>query len=207
MANSGVGQSNFTVPHDLISMSIFITKELFIGILIGYSAGLIFVAIQIGGQLLSMQMGLTIAEALDPVTKQQVPIIGQFYLFIASMSFIYINGHHWLFTTVIDSYNTIPIGLNFDFTSGMVEKLLFFIGQLFTIAFGIVIPIFGLLFVIDIALAFIARMMPQMNIFMVSLPLKIYVGLGLMIISLTTISTYLSGLIGNMLENLKTIFM
>jgi flagellar biosynthetic protein FliR len=85
--------SNFQMPHDIISMSILMFKELFVGILIGFSANLIFIGIQIGGQLLSMQMGLAVAEALDPVTKQQVPIIGQFYLFTASTLFIFLNGH------------------------------------------------------------------------------------------------------------------
>jgi flagellar biosynthetic protein FliR len=198
--------ANFQIPHDLVSLSFLMFKELLVGILIGFSANLIFIGIQIGGQLLSIQMGLAVAEALDPVTKQNVPIIGQFYLFTASLLFIYLNGHHYLFATVYNSYHTIPIGLNFEFTADIVQKLLFFTSQLFSIAFAIIMPIFGLLFVIDLALAFISKMMPQMNIFMVGLPIKIYLGIVLMSLFITTTAAYLSGLIQTLLENLKNIF-
>lgn len=194
------------LPHDLISLTAMVLKETLIGVLIGFSANLIFIGIQIGGQLLSMQMGLAVAEALDPVTKQNVPIIGQFYLFTASLLFIYLNGHHYLFATIYNSYHSIPIGLSFEFTSEIVQKLLFFTSQLFTIAFSIIMPIFGLLFVIDLALAFISKMMPQMNIFMVGLPLKIYLGIVLMSMFITTTAAYLSGLMQSLLENLRSIF-
>lgn len=198
--------SNFQMPHDMISMSVLIFKEILIGVLIGFSANLIFVGIQIGGQLLSIQMGLAVAEALDPVTKQHVPIIGQFYLFTASMLFIFLNGHQWLFSSVYSSYHSIPIGLNFEFTAEVVQKILYFTSQLFNIAFSIIMPIFGLLFIIDIALAFISKMMPQMNIFMVGLPLKIYLGIILMSTFLVTTAGYLSGMIKMLLENLRSIF-
>ncbi|MFH0702911.1 MAG: flagellar biosynthetic protein FliR [bacterium] len=198
--------SLFQMPNDLITMSIMIFKELFVGILIGFCAELIFIGIQIGGQLLSIQMGLAIANALDPVTKQQVPVVGQFYLFMASMVFIYLNGHHWLFSCVSESYNTIPIGINFEFVTNIVPKILYFTSQLFAIAFNLTIPIFGMLFIIDIALALVSKIMPQMNIFMVGLPLKIYVGLALMGFFMSTTAVYLTGLMGNMLNSLKNIF-
>lgn len=198
--------SNFQVPHDLVTMGLLVFKELFVGILIGFCAGIIFVGIQIGGQLLSLQMGLTIAEAMDPVTKQHVPIIGQYYLFTASLVFIYLNGYQWLFNAVYDSYKTIPISLNFEFTTQIVDKILIFIGQLFPIAFGIIMPIFALLFITDIALALVSKMMPQMNIFMVGLPLKIYVGLFFMAIYIIPTASYLSGLIQTLLDNMGSIF-
>ena len=187
-------------------MSILVFKEVFVGILIGFCGSLIFVGIQIGGQLISMEMGLTIADTVDPVTRQSTPVIGQIYLYTASVIFIAINGHHLLFSTVYDSYHSIPIGLNFDFSSEIFQKILFFTSQLFSIAFRLIIPLFGVLFVIDVALAFTSKMMPQMNIFMVSIPLKIYIGLSLMIFFMTTSAVFISGLIQSLLEYIKNIF-
>lgn len=198
--------TDLPIPHNMLSMSLMVFKELCIGVLIGFCAQLIFVGIQIGGQLLSIQMGLAIAEALDPVTKQHVPVVGQFYLFMASLVFIFINGHNWLFTSIYSSYLTIPLGLSFDFSTDLTQKVLIFTSQLFSIAFGIIMPIFIFLFVIDIALAFLSKIMPQMNIFMVSLPLKILLGIALMCIFLPSTSIYLSSLITSLLESLKGIF-
>ena len=90
---------------------------------------------------------------------------------------------------------------------GLAPKILVFTSQLFTIAFGIIMPIFGMLFITDIAFAFASKMMPQMNIFMVSIPLKIYVGIVFMSLFMTTIATYMSGLIQSLLDSMKNIFM
>ncbi len=198
--------SNFAVPTNLIMLFLMLFKELFIGILVGFCAQLIFIGIQIGGQLLSIQMGLAIAETLDPVTRQRTPVVGQLYLFTASMIFIFLNGHHQLFQSIYGSYSAIPIGINFDITNKLVENILYFTSQLFPIAFAVVMPIFGLLFITDIALAFVSKIMPQMNIFMVSLPLKIYIGLLCVALFMSTTAVYMTGLLSNMLKNLETIF-
>ena len=198
--------SGFVIPTDLVSLSILLFKELMVGIMIGFCASLIFTGIQIGGQILSIQMGLAIANALDPVTKQQVPIVGQFYLFLASLIFISINGHQWLFSTIHESYMSIPVGLNFDFSFQMTEQIVYFATQLFAVAFSIIIPIFGILFIITLLMGFMAKLMPQMNIFMVVMPLKIYIGLALVTMLMPPTSAFLIKLIKNMLMDLHGIF-
>lgn len=197
---------SFELPNDLILLSSLLFKELLIGVMIGFCASLIFTGIQIGGQILSIQMGLAIANALDPVTKQQVPIVGQFYLFMASMVFIYLNGHLWLFSTVQASYTSIPAGLNFDFTSQLTGQIIYFASQLFVIAFSIIMPIFQVLFITTILMGFMAKVMPQMNIFMVAMPMKIYVGLALVSMLMLPTMSYLMRLISQTLETLRGIF-
>ncbi len=198
---------NFAVPTDLIMLTTLLLKELLVGIMIGFSASLIFIGIQMGGHLLSVQMGLAIARALDPVTGVQAAIVGQFYLFIASMIFIYVNGHQWLFSAIHESFVSIPVGLNFEFAGPIIEKIIFFFSQLFVSAFSLVMPIFQILLLITILMGFIAKIMPQMNIFMVAMPFKIYVGLSLLAILLPPTSIYLMHFIKNMLTDLNGIFM
>lgn len=201
-----INNSSIAVPTSLLALSVVMAKEILIGMLIGFCAGLIFVAIQMAGQLLSIQIGLAVSNVLDPVTKQQVPVLGQLYLFLASLIFIYVNGHQWLFTSVYDSYHVIPIGYEFVLSGAIVERIIYFTSQIFTIAFGIIIPIYGVLFIADVTMGFISKAMPQMNIFMVALPCKIYVGLVLMVTFLMSTSVYLSGLIKNLLQNISSIF-
>ena len=71
---------------DMPSLIVLMIKELVIGAMIGFAANLIFMAVQMSGQLLSMQMGLAISNILDPMTQESAPVIGQFYLFIASFT-------------------------------------------------------------------------------------------------------------------------
>jgi len=198
--------TEYVVPHDMISLSILIFKEMAVGLLIGFAASLIFTAVEIGGQILSIQMGLAIANALDPVTKQHTPIVGQFYLFMSSIVFISLNGAQWLFSTVYDSYKSIPIGMGFSFSSSITEQLLYFSGQLFVIAFSIIIPVFSILFIKTILIGIISKIMPQMNIFMISIPSQICVGLVLMLLLMPSTTIYLSKLFNELLTNINNIF-
>lgn len=202
-----VSHSNgFVAPTNLIWLTLLIAKEIFIGLLIGFCSGLVFSAIQMSGHFLSIQTGLAVSNVLDPVTKNQSPAMGQFYLFLAGMAFLYINGHQWLFTSVFDSYNTIPVSLNFQLSGPMVDQIIYMTSQLFSISFGLIMPIYSVLFVADICLGFVSKMMPQMNIFMVALPFKIYLGLFLMILFMTPTSVYMTNLIRNFLQNILSIF-
>jgi len=201
-----IQNSSYIIPDDMISLSILLFKETAVGLLIGFSASLIFTAVEIGGQILSIQMGLAIANALDPVTKQHTPIVGQFYLFISSIVFITLNGPQWLFSTIYDSYTSIPIGMDFSFSAKITEQLLFFAGHLFLIAFSIIIPIFSILFIKTILMGLVSKIMPQMNIFMIAMPAQIYVGLILMLLLMPSTTVYLSKLFSELLKNINGIF-
>ncbi|MFA6990240.1 MAG: flagellar biosynthetic protein FliR [Candidatus Gastranaerophilaceae bacterium] len=194
------------IPPNIMALSLLILKELMVGLIMGFCAGLIFIAIELAGYFLSMQMGLAVSNVLDPTTNNQSPSIGQLYMFMASFIFLSINGHHWIFSSIYHSYNVIPIGYDFVITSSLVEKILFFTGQLFTIAFGLIMPLYGVLLITDISLGFMSKAMPQMNVFMVALPLKIYMGLALMIIFLSSTAIYLASLMQNLLENISKMF-
>lgn len=195
------------VPPNLIALTLLMLNELIVGLLIGFCAGLIFVSIQLAGHFLSLQIGLSVSNVLDPVTNHQVPVLGQIYLFLASFIFLAINGHQWLFSSIHHSYSLIPIGYDLIISPALVERIIFFTGQVFSIAFGIIMPIYGVLFITDIALGFMSKAMPQMNVFMVALPLKIYVGLTLMVLFLTSTAVYLTSLIQNLLASISKIFM
>lgn len=194
------------VPTEMLTLTILLLRELFIGVLIGFCANLIFSAVQLGGQLLSIQMGLSVSNVLDPVTQQHVPIVGQFYLFIASMMFLYISGHHYLFNGIAESYNVLPIAMSFAMKTGITEKIISMTSMIFSLSFSLVLPIYGILFITDIALGFVSKMMPQMNIFMVSLPLKIYAGLLLLMLFIPTTAVYLAQVIQSSLQSIIALF-
>lgn len=191
---------------DVPSLIVLMLKEFSIGATIGFCGGLIFSGIQMAGQLLSIQMGLAISDILDPVTQQHVPILGQFYLFIASLTFIFINGHIWLFESIYKSYNVIPINYNFIFSGPVVENIIYFVSQIFQIAFSIIMPIYAILIITATVLGFMSKAMPQMNVFMVALPLKIYIGIALMVAFAIPTSSYIASLMQTLLQNISTMF-
>lgn len=201
-----LGRPDIIIPHDLITLTLMLFKELFVGILIGFCAGLVFVGIQLGGQILSQEMGLSAAETMDPVTGASVSVVGEFYILIASILFVLLNGHHWLFETVYNSYNSIPIGLDLIFTGEFVQRIIYFVSQIFVIAFSMIMPIFGILFIVTVAMAFLSKLMPQMNVFVVALPIQIYVGLMCLSFFMVTIAGYITKILESSLGGLKAIF-
>lgn len=161
-----------------LSFIMLIGKEALIGLLLGLIAYMILAAVQIAGGFIDFQMGFAIANVIDPQTGAQGPLVGQYFYTIAILFLLTVDGHHLLLNGAMFSFEIIPLDqlINFD-----NENLALFIvstfNQLFLIAFQLAIPIVGCLFLVDVALGIIARTVPQLNVFVVGLPLKILVAL------------------------------
>lgn len=191
-------KAGITVPTNIFVFAMVAFKEMTVGLLLGLAALLLFTAIQIAGEYVSHMMGLSIASIMDPVTQENVPVVGQFYFIVSILIFLAINGHHWLFAALHNSYEAIPIGMSFPGIETILERVIYLSSQIFVMALLLVIPIMGVLFVIEVAFGFMAKVMPKMNIFIVSLPLKIYVGLSMMLIIFPMSQTYITNLFKTM---------
>ena len=99
-----------------------------------------------------------------------------------------------------------PIGYTFNISPQFIEQVVIISGQIFKVGLEIALPIFGVLFITDVLLGFTSKMMPQMNIFMVSLPLKIYLGLLLSLIFMRPMAEYMGVLIEQFLTKIVAIF-
>ncbi|WP_017753769.1 flagellar biosynthetic protein FliR [Calidifontibacillus oryziterrae] len=163
-----------------------ILKEALVGLLIGVIAFMILSAIQIAGGFIDFQMGFAIANVIDPQTGAQSPIIGQYLYTFALLLLLAVNGHHLLLDGIYYSYRFIP--LDEPWIPLGSERLIEFVtrtfNSMFVIAFQMAIPIVGCLFLVDVALGITARTVPQLNIFVVGLPLKILVSFILLAIIL-----------------------
>jgi len=153
-----------------------IATELLIGIIFGFAVRLIFTAIQIAGQLIDYQMGFGFVNIVDPESRIQVPIMGQFLFIMAFLIFMLINGHHWMIQGLIKSFQVIPLG-NFTFHPQIVQSLNTLFMQMFVIAFKLSAPIMVSLFLVDVVYGVIGRTVPQANIMVLGFPVKIGLGL------------------------------
>ena len=201
-----LAKSGFQAPTNAPELTMILLKEFMVGYLIGFISNLVFIAIEMGAEVLSIQMGLSMAQALNPMSGINAPIIGQVYTILTAMVFISLNAHQWLFAAVFKSFAAIPPGLEFIINGTLIKELIFLSGQMFTIALQIAFPVFGVLFISDVLLGFTSKMMPQMNIFMVAMPLKIYLGLLLMIMFLQPSAEFITTVLEGFLKNITVIF-
>ena len=198
--------TGFLVPHSVPELVVFLLREFAIGFIIGFVANFIFAAVQMGGEFISMQIGLSMSQVLDPITGNNLQIVSQFYLLVTTMVFIALNAHEWLFHALYQSYKTFPPGMDYVFTPSMVSQVLHMSAEMFAISISVILPIFCVMFVSEVLMGFMSKMMPQMNIFMVAIPLKVYVGFVLILMFLSPTVTYLVNIIESYLKNLLEIF-
>ncbi|HEY8391146.1 MAG TPA: flagellar biosynthetic protein FliR [Capillibacterium sp.] len=180
-----------TLPMTLASLFFDLLREFALGLLMGYILYLTFAGLQLAGQLVELPMGFTMVNVLDPQTGGQMPILGQLYFLVALWLFILVKGDHALFSVLAQSYRLLPIGETIIFTKGLPYLVKAF-GNLFLLAVQVALPIFGVLFLTDIGLGVLARLVPQINVFFLGFPLKVFVGLFLLILSLPVFCRWLA---------------
>ncbi len=190
---------NFTLSE--ISMVILIIKELAIGLVIGFLSYIFFTSLYIAGQIIDMQIGFGMVNVLDPQHNIQLPIMGNFYYIIAILLFLTTNGHYLLIKALVDSYSLIPLG-HFVFSDALFSQMVGVIGQVFLLGFKIACPIVVTIFLANALLGILARTMPQMNVFIVGMPLKIFIGIGVIFFTLPIFSSILGSLFSNMLKEI-----
>ncbi len=151
-------------------------SELALGMMLGFIVGLVFVTFQFAGQFIGYQMGFAIVNVLDPQTQNQVSLIGEFLFAVVMLAFLQLNLHHDMLGLWHASYQLAPPG-EFVLQNMQLAHLVALGDDLFILALKIAVPLVAFLLLTDLSLGIIARVMPQMNVFIVGIPLKIAMGL------------------------------
>ena len=188
-----------TAPNTDLMVITYIVKELSIGLFMGFVIYIFFAAIQLAGQFIDLRMGFRIGNVVDPLSGASSPIIGQFQNIFTVLVFLSMNGHLMLIRSLNKSFDVIPQG-EITITNNLWQFLFRRSADLFLIGFKIALPIMGTLFIVDIMLGFLARAVPQMNIFIVGLPLKIFIGFILLLLSFHVLVYYFSDILNNGLK-------
>ncbi len=179
-------------------------QELLVGITVGFVSSLLFSVVQLAGQLLDISMGLSIMNVLDPLTNQQMPVLGNLLYMVSILIFFGLNGHHTLIRAVMDSYVLVPLGTAV-FNAAAAQSIVALGSQLFLIAFKIAAPILAAVFLTTLALGVLNRAMPQMNVFVVGMPVQFAAGLVLLVIVLPLFVSFLQVLFRTMFDEILTV--
>jgi flagellar biosynthesis protein FliR len=161
---------------DIFSFAAIILKEITIGIILGFSSYLVFTALYLAGQIIDTQIGFGMVNVLDPLQDSQIPLTGNFLYIISLIFFLMMNGHHVLLTALFKSYNILPVN-SFVFNDILFNNMLNIFYETFAIGFKISIPIIAASLLAEIALGILTKTVPQMNVFVIGMPLKVGVGL------------------------------
>jgi len=161
--------------------------EVLTGLVVGLGAAVFVGAAEVAGDILAIQMGLSGASIVDPMSRNQVPVVGQLLSLMTLMMILSSGGHIYMISALDGSLGWVPPGTTIDMGAGV--GIATQIGAaLFTMGLKFAAPVIGALMIGHVALGVLARTAPQMNVLMMAFPLQIALGLFVMGVTLPAVA-------------------
>ncbi len=161
-------------------------QQLLIGMMLGFIVQMVFDAMVVAGETAAMSMGLGFATFLDSERGVSVPVLSQFYLILATLTYLAINGHLMLLEVLADSFRSLPVAVPEDLQTGreLLWALLSFASTMFAGALQIALPAVSALLIVNIAFGVISRAAPSLNMFAIGFPVSLVMGFAIVLVSL-----------------------
>lgn len=183
---------NIVTTLDLVNYTIMETTT---GLVLGYITSLCFNSLKIAGALIDQQLGLSMINIYDPTTKEQNTLVQNLIYWMGIIIFFSMNGHHKLIEGIQQSFKLIPIGESI--ISNNFTYIINVFVECFVIGFKIAVPVVLALIITDLVIGLISRSVPQLNVMIIGMPLKVLVGIAFFIIALPFVLNEVHNLINN----------
>ena len=169
----------------MIGYSVIVLKEGITGLLIGLAANICNSIILFAGNIIDMDIGLSMAQQFDPVNRTQVTLSGNLYFYLIMMLLVVTDMHHVILNSFVDVFELVPINAQFFDWEHLSTAFVTYLGDLFVIAFRIMLPIFACIMILNSILGILAKVSPQMNMFAVGMQMKVIVGFFVLYLTIT----------------------
>jgi len=162
---------------------LLLVQQMLVGLTLGFAVRLVFAAVELGGELIGLQMGLNFAGFFDPATASQGTASGRFFGTLVAFLFVLSNGHLAIIGALVRSFEVFAVGDEpFAFLRQVQPQL--WGREVFTLGLWIALPLVGMLLFVNLVLGVISRVAPQISVFSVGFPITVTVGLIGMLLTL-----------------------
>ncbi|MCL4431001.1 MAG: flagellar type III secretion system protein FliR [Epsilonproteobacteria bacterium] len=172
------------IPTDALTMTVAILGEMLFGLAVGIVLQLAYHVITFAGGQISFMMGFSLASAIDPQSGVSMPIVSQFLALVALMVLLALDLHHWIILLASASIATVPLG-GFMVTSELFQYIMHGMLNMFVVGFMIAFPITALSMLADVIFGMLMKTMPQFNLLVIGMPIKIGVAFLVLMATLT----------------------
>lgn len=159
-----------------VGAPLLLVQQMLVGMMLGFAVKVVFAAIDLAGNVIGLQMGLSFASFVDPVNSNQTPLVGSFLNLLATLLFLALDGHLILIAAASQSFELAPVSSAFFSGIGW-EKLIALGTGLFALGLQLSLPVLATLLIINLTLGVMSRAAPQLNLFSVGFPLTTLTGL------------------------------
>jgi len=172
-----------------------IAGEAFMGLSLGFLATLILAGIQFGGEVIDHLIGFAVVDVIDPVTNESASLIGNLKGLLATVLFLVFNGHHHLFQGILKTFHVVPAG-GAGLTPEVWPLFQAYSEALFVVGLQVAAPCLLVMTLLWVPEGFLARMVPQLNLLINDIPIRIGIGLFVVWLGMGPFVELTSGLIG-----------
>ncbi|MGH4140933.1 fused FliR family export protein/FlhB family type III secretion system protein [Clostridium sp.] len=172
----GVNYESVNLITSNVALIKFSIDEVITGLMLGYITKFCFFSAQFAGQLMDFQVGFSMMSLFDPVSNENVTLLGRVLYWVSMVMFFVVDGHHMLIRAVVDSFNSVKLG-KFILSQASAMMMVKIFIEFFILALKIAIPIILIIIITDLCLGLISRTVPQLNVMILGMPIKILVGL------------------------------
>lgn len=163
--------------------AVIVLKEAVTGLLIGFGANICMNITSLAGQIVDMDIGLSMATIFDPTTKEQTTISGGFFKYVIMLMLLVSGMHRFIIQALIETYELIPVNGAIFQTKALFAAMLQFMSDYIIIGFRICLPVFIVILILNVVLGVLAKVSPQLNMFSVGIQIKILVGLAVLFLT------------------------
>jgi flagellar biosynthetic protein FliR len=183
-------QANYppVAPDTFLQVTLLVLQEVTAGILVGAMARIIMSALSVAGFLIATQTGLAYAQTIDPTQNTQGAVLGNFMTLLGTTLIFVTNLHHLAIGAIAGSYRLIPPGAHLP-TADMAQLVISLVSSSFALGFQLAAPFLVFSFAVYAGLGVLAKLMPQLQIFFVAVPINIMCGF---VILLAVVGTLMS---------------
>jgi len=171
------------IPTDALSLTVAVLGEMLFGLAVGIVLQLAYHVITFAGGQISFMMGFSLASAIDPQSGVSMPIINQFLALMALMVLLVFDLHHWILLYASASISAVPLG-GFMMTPSLFQYIMHAMTNMFVVGFMIAFPITALSMLADLIFGMLMKTMPQFNLLVIGMPIKIAVSFVVLMVTL-----------------------
>ncbi len=169
-----------TLPVSILYLATYSINEILVGVAIGLSTNFLFEVLAFAGFFTSRIMGLSMLTIIDPTTNERTVALGQFFYFFAIMLLFSTNAHHFYITSIFESFHIIPTTTG-AYNPMMNGKVIQLVSSIFLLGIKLGAPLVVILFLEKVLLAIFSKVNPEMNVFVLGMPLGILIGFYILI--------------------------
>lgn len=181
-----------------------VAEQLLIGAMMGFSLRIAFAALDVAGELIGLQMGLSFATFFDPGSSGETPVMAQFLGLLTALIFLSMNGHLLTVTLLAESFALLPISAT-PFHAAALSSLLTAAAMMFSLGVMLALPLITALLVANISLGVLARVAPTLNLFAVGFPVTLALGFIVLLLSLPYIGAAMEDVFSRGFSTLTTV--